>query len=329
MPSDAENAALWWVMRKTNAQQWTDRDESALQAWLVASEQNLSAHAEALRASELMAEKSTYDAVELESLLREEPKVIAPWSRIAAPLAAAAAIAIVFTLWYTIDFGEEYITEVSKRDAMILADGTTVEMDASSRLKWFDSETDRRVVLLAGAAVFDIAAGDPRPFSVEVGDTIIKDIGTRFSVSLREGLAGTDSPVESVEIEVEEGIVDVYRKTEDISEAIRLTAGEQTVYPIIESIEQPEVEALAEDEFATWRENRFHYRNRPLTEVLADLQRYYSGKVVLRDSDLAQVTVSGTLHTDRLQEAVGILERILPLRVVEFSEDRIVLDSVK
>ena len=80
------------------------------------------------------------------------------------------------------------------------------------------------------------------------------------------------------------------------------------------------------DAFATWREDRLRYRNRPLVEVLGDLQRYFHGRIELADPSLAELQVTGTLRTDDLDEALTVLRKILPLRVREFPAGRLVIE---
>ncbi|MEM9158565.1 MAG: FecR domain-containing protein [Verrucomicrobiota bacterium] len=331
LEEEIKDAAARWVMRRMDYRNRRGARERSFRSWLEAREEHEEAYREAERALERMESPGVFEDKEVGEVLaayqsERQSETYFFWRY--GSVAAAAAIVFALFAFGTFDFGEEFSTQVSEQRENRLADGTLVSMDAGTRIRFFDNELERRVVLMEGAAVFDIANGDPRPFSVEVGNTVIRDIGTVFSVKKREGIGGDYGVDESVEVAVEEGIVDVFYAPAVDRRFLRLNEGQRVALPVDAPSDmkaEASIEMLMKDGFATWREGRIHYDDRPFAEVLADLQRRYSGEISINDVELAAMKVSGTLSVDRLEEALSALQRILPLEIVEFSRDQIIL----
>lgn len=330
--AEIKDAATRWVMLRMDPAKCIGETEESFRDWLAASPRHEHAFRNAERALKRMASPGVFDEGEVGAVLSscrtKQGRKPLPL-RFFWPLAAVAAIVLSLLLFLPFDSGEKISTRVAELRENRLADGTLVSMDAGTRIRFYNDEAERRVVLLEGALVLDIAPGDARPFSVEVGDTVIRDMGTIFSVKKREGIGGDFALAESVEVAVEEGIVDVYDAGDLENPMLRLREGEQTAVPMeapSEARVKAPIERLAGDTFATWREGRIHYSDRPLAEVLADLQRRYGGEISIEDAELAAMEVSGTLRVDRLEDAMAALQRILPLEIVEFSDEELILE---
>jgi transmembrane sensor len=123
---------------------------------------------------------------------------------------AAAACMFVATLavafWWQSRHYPRYSTDVGERRSLTLADGSTVDLDARSSIRVEFSSAERRVELLDGQALFQVAKNKQRPFIVRSGDAMVRAVGTEFSVDRRS--SGTT-------ITVLEGRVAVYTSAED------------------------------------------------------------------------------------------------------------------
>lgn len=123
---------------------------------------------------------------------------------------AAAACMFVATLavafWWQSRHHPRYSTDVGERRSLTLADGSTVDLDARSSIRVEFSSAERRVELLDGQALFQVAKNKQRPFIVRSGDATVRAVGTEFSVYRRS--SGTT-------ITVLEGRVAVYANVED------------------------------------------------------------------------------------------------------------------
>lgn len=192
---------------------------------------------------------------------------------------------------------EQFGSAIGKHQVLQLADGSRITLDAASRIKVSWHLRSRRVELQAGQALFNVAPALYRPFLTTSGSTQIKVVGTRYNVSRYQ---------DDVRVTVEEGKVDVRGN----AAGIRLSAGEQVQVRNGRLGKPARVDAAA---FAAWQDGRLVFERTPLREVLAVIQRYRPRPVVMHDSSLAELPISGTFDSARLDSMLALLPKILPL----------------
>jgi transmembrane sensor len=102
---------------------------------------------------------------------------------------AAASTALVFVIagaiWWQAERSPIYATEIGERRSITLADGSTVDLNARSRLRVEFAKKERRVELLDGQALFQVAKDKNRPFIVSSGNATVRAVGTQFDVYRR------------------------------------------------------------------------------------------------------------------------------------------------
>ena len=234
----------------------------------------------------------------------------------------------------------EYATDIAQIREQRLPDGSVVTLGAKSRIVVAYSDTERRVTLLAGDAFFDVERDPSRPFFVEARDSVTRVVGTKFDVRLREN---------TVAVSVAEGRVDVGRliQREAETEATTLTpaasliAGQQIVLPAIASSTGiPEITAEQEPiqfaalvsevdtgDVAAWREGRLKYAETRLADVVADLNRYYHGEIILGDDEVGNIVFTATPNADEIDRLLVAIDMGLPVEVVHRSNGRVILTS--
>ena len=118
--------------------------------------------------------------------------------------AAAMALAVIgvgLTSRYLSVWRYGYHTGPGEIRSVVLADGSTVSLNGDTALNVKFTEKGARVVELGrGEAYFEVAHNAARPFVVEAGAGVVRDLGTGFTVS-RHGQSG--------EVSVDHGSVDV------------------------------------------------------------------------------------------------------------------------
>ncbi len=194
----------------------------------------------------------------------------------------------------------DYATIAGQRETITLSDGTRVDLDTDTALKVNVTSGARRVTVLRGEAFFEIAK-DPRPFVVATGDGESRDIGTGFSVEKGEA---------SSTVTVQTGIVDVNAKT-DPGGTVRLTAGESVDYGA--SGLSPLRKVDLEQQLA-WRRGQLIFRQERLSDVVAKLNRYRSGRIVIVNPWIGNMLVSGTFNIDSPEAPIDALEAVLDVR---------------
>jgi transmembrane sensor len=103
-----------------------------------------------------------------------------------------------------------FTTDIGERRSITLVDGSTVDLNARSRLRIEFSRSERRVELLGGQALFQVAKDKHRPFIVASGEATVRAVGTQFDVYRKD--SGTT-------VTVLEGRVAVYASGHTESDA--------------------------------------------------------------------------------------------------------------
>jgi transmembrane sensor len=76
-----------------------------------------------------------------------------------------------------------YTTDIGEQRSIRLSDGSTVELNAHSKIRVAMGERERDVDLLDGQAMFRVAKDHARPFIVHSGDSDVLAVGTQFDVN--------------------------------------------------------------------------------------------------------------------------------------------------
>jgi transmembrane sensor len=310
-------AAVWYLRLQSDGESesvWTD-----FAAWLEAD----SANRVAFDRVETLYSDLDEAAPALESIERGDPAsnvvVLAGRQRRFTPLrvgfvgltALAASLAIFVGIRLTLvgDNAVRYATKTGEMRTVALADGTTVEMNTASTLAVTFTGQERHVTLGQGEALFRIAKDSTRPFLVTVGGRNVRDVGTVFNV-LRDH-ARTVVTVESGKVSVSSD------SAAGRGVPVLLAAGDQL------AAEDGAGEAVSHVDPAqatSWRQGYLTYKEAPLSVVVADLNRYFAGRIFLTDKDAGVRRFSGVLKVDDETAVLNRLAQLLPL-VVDRKDD--------
>lgn len=217
------------------------------------------------------------------------------WGRVGMAVAAGLVAVIGLRQWLVSDRStgagpvspaRVVATQVGVRDSITLSDGTRVVLAPGSRLTvaaGFDG--GQREVTLDGAAFFDVKHDDAHPFTVHASGAEIRDVGTAFTVK-------TDA-VGRVSVSVTHGIVAV-RDSVATAKAVELRAGDRGV---VSGGEVAVARGTVTDDDLGWTRGELSYRDASLSEVTADLKRWY-GLTLVVDTSLARLTVTMPAQAD-------------------------------
>lgn len=223
----------------------------------------------------------------------------------AAGLAAVAAVAQ-FRGGASDDAVREYRTAVGQRDSVQLPDGSTVMLAPGSRLIVAANFGDRtREVTLEGAGYFDVKHDEAHPFTVHTASADIRDIGTAFSVkTAAEG---------EVAVDVTHGIVALSGRSASAA-PVELRAGDRGVLAR-EAVTVRRGTVTADD--VAWTRGRLSYRDASLSEVRADLRRWYGLELNVPDSVLATRTLTASFRSDSASQVVKVIALALGADAVQ------------
>lgn len=212
-----------------------------------------------------------------------------------------ALSAIVYRIGLTDRFRADHYTAIGEVRSVVLDDGTRVDLNTDSAIAIRYSAAKRQIELLRGEAFFDVAKNAARPFVVHEGAWRATALGTRYGV--RAATASSDG-----DVQVEEGSVEVSNG----DERLLLAAGDAV------SLSGAKRMAVTRTDVANdtaWRMGKLVFSGRPLREVLATLERYRFGRIVVLDEAAAGQMVSGIFDLKDTDQALDVLEGSLPVQV--------------
>lgn len=167
-------------------------------------------------------------------------------------------------------------------NTVILADGTTVHLNAGSKLTYpVRFVGKRRLVALEGEAYFDVAEDENHPFVVRthLGDVIV--LGTAFNVNAYTNASVCYTTLVRGKVQFSAPNV----------EAITLLPGEQAVV----SANGSEKRTVDLEEYVGWVEGLYVFNNRSLGEIMETFERWYDIQVYYETEDLRNIAYSGSL----------------------------------
>ena len=91
---------------------------------------------------------------------------------------------------------EPISTAVGEQRSITLADGSLIKLNTRTTIRHRFDESTRRVELIEGEALFDVARDEQRPFIVTAGATEVRVLGTSFNVYKQSDLEATVSVLE-------------------------------------------------------------------------------------------------------------------------------------
>lgn len=214
----------------------------------------------------------------------------------------------------------------------LLADGTSVELNAGAEISVDYTDAARRVRLVRGEAHFNVAAEAARPFVVSAANVSVRAVGTAFSVRLDSvdvGVLVTEGRV-AVERQREPAGYDAGIDTARLEEPVAIVdAGRRLTVPMAPAVEvaPPHADPVTPEEMRTalaWRGMRIEFTNMPLAEAVALFNRQNRIQLALGSPSLADLRISGIFWADDPEGFSRLVEASAGLRVTRDAEGLLV-----
>lgn len=190
----------------------------------------------------------------------------------------------------------DHLTAAGERQRLQLDDGSKVLLNTNSALSSDVSQKQRVARLLQGEAFFEVPITQGLPLEVQAGPVRMRGGSSAFAVRYLDGVA---------QIQVERGAVNV--RAVQGNAQVNLGAGDSIrVGPDGFS---PRAK-LDQDKDLAWVQGRLIFDNCPLSEVLAEVRRYYPGWIVNTNANLDKVAVTGNYRLDNPLDVVRSLAHI-------------------
>jgi transmembrane sensor len=214
--------------------------------------------------------------------------------------------------WFVMHRFPTYATEIGERRSITLSDGSTIDLNAKSKVRIRFSKGERDVELVDGQALFAVAKDAARPFLVYTGSAVVRAVGTEFDVYRK--VSGTT-------VTVLEGRVSVAAPTGSaavLPEPTFVSAGEQ-VTVTERAIAPPKRTNVASA--TAWTQHQLVFDGSPLSDVVDGFNRYNTRQIVIEDPQLQDFHVSGVYSSTDPGSLIRFLREQPGVRVVETDED--------
>jgi transmembrane sensor len=234
------------------------------------------------------------------------PRVRGTWRRAPAirgwAVAAAIVLASLGVAWLALGLlrpGTVYRSRMGELRLVELKDGSRISLDSDSEIRVVYSDTERRVQLDRGQGYFDVRHNPGWPFVVVAGRHQITDIGTEFVVRY--------DPALTVVTLIKGRIAVSSRSSGMESAGSILAAGQRLTFA---GDQPPRLDQPRLDEVTAWQRGQVMLDDTPLTQAVAELNRYDAARLVIADPRVARLRVSGIYHTGNNREFALLLDRL-------------------
>jgi len=168
-------------------------------------------------------------------------------------------------------------------NTVLLADGTTVHLNAASELRFpMRFGSGQRVVELKGEAYFEVKKDAEHPFIVKTRYGEVTVLGTAFNVNAYDDR-------QRCEVTLVKGRV---RFTTPTRESVELEPGEQA----LSTGSLVQKRSVDIEEYVSWTRGVYNFHNESLSNIISTFSKWYDVEVVYDGSDIASQTYTGTVR---------------------------------
>jgi transmembrane sensor len=189
----------------------------------------------------------------------------------------------------------------------VLSDGTVIMLHPNGSIEYPEIfPLDKREIVLAGEAFFDVTKDKNRPFIINTGDVTIRVLGTSFNVKAYQG-------AKEITVAVKSGKVSVYAKKDNAAERrsdkeeIILTPNQEVVYNTIDEnfskkiVDDPQIILEKPTLFA------MEYDETPVAKIFRVMEENYGIDIVYDEQDMAMCSLTTSMSEEGLYERIEII----------------------
>ena len=226
------------------------------------------------------------------------------------------AVCIGFGRWgYEHSFGpptaaamERFATRQGQTGSVELIDGSLAILDTDSEIRARIRDTGaREVEVVRGRAMFEVRKANGRRFAVDVGETRIIAIGTKFDVYRKDG---------TTEINLLEGRLRIEPRTSSAGagHGLDLVGGDRLV---IESDRWRLLRGKA-SLYSGWASGQLTFDDVPITTIVAELNRYTRRPIIIDAPEVARRRMSAVIRT---HDPLMFLRAVRKMGIAEVREE--------
>jgi transmembrane sensor len=211
----------------------------------------------------------------------------------------------------------EKVTSSGEKFVLVLSEGTKVTLNADTKLRYPENfNHTNREVYLQGEAYFEVSHNPKRPFIVRSGNILTTVLGTKFNVS-------AFSNEKNISISLLEGKVKISKNKQfQVEEIAVLKPKQQLLYDKENNISS--FEQFDSLEAVGWKDNIYKFANKPLGEVLSQLERAFGVKFSLADKSFLTQKITIKFEKNSLQTVIDVIKNLTGLNYKIVKEKSII-----
>jgi transmembrane sensor len=312
--SEVRAKAAAWLARLHDERRGLDV-ETEFQEWLCESDEHRRAFNRMTQVWEQAGKIQMRARDDVSAVRKTRLSRFSPW---AATLAATLVLVVITAVYYWRD--NALMTAVGQQQVRVLRDGTRVVLNTDTRIEVNYDEHMRRVRLVRGEAWFDVSKRPTWPFLVSVGDREIRALGTSFIVR--------HDNVLDLSVTLVDGRISVAPVAGDGETPPRapqvLIPGQRLVISRhhAPAVDQPELSRVT-----AWERGRVEFDETPLEDATIEMNRYTTTRVVVQDTEVAQLRIGGVFRAGDSDEFVKIVTAAFGLRAERKGGDTVLSRS--
>jgi len=233
----------------------------------------------------------------------------------------------------TVSYNEVSVSYGSK-SKIVLPDGTTVNLNSGSKIKYPSHFENDRSVYIEGEVFFDVKKDPKHPFYVHTSDITIKVLGTVFNVK--------SYPEEKIiETTLVSGSVQIFDNKEekksdkDLTQQIALLSPNQKAIFVKNNREMTTVSNETKEQKTTaemepispqmlilnkvktevttsWKDNKLVFDNEKFEKLIPKLERWYNIQIMNNFPEINSTRFTGKFDLETIEQALKALQITTP-----------------
>ncbi|MEI7829116.1 MAG: FecR domain-containing protein [Prolixibacteraceae bacterium] len=317
------------LIQKYLQDQTTEEENQQLHQWILQSPENekrFFAEKDIWDTTGFHANRKNYDIQPELELFKKRIEVISPKQSIffRRVLQMAAMLVVTFGLGWATQFisfkqeqmpaqttMQEIFVPKGQVNQVFLADGTRIWINSETHLTIPSVFTSKeRVVKLSGEAFFSVAKDASQPFRVEVKGQQIEVLGTTFNVRAYDNSGEIETTLETGQIKLLAG-----------NQTALLQPGEQSIFD--KNSNKLTIEKVDPLNFSSWKNGRYEFHNKDLTEVFKIVERWYDVEITMDENYFGKMHFSGVIKRNKdVKHFLELLNHTVPIKY-EMNADKI------
>ncbi|MDR2775601.1 MAG: FecR domain-containing protein [Tannerella sp.] len=233
-------------------------------------------------------------------------------------------------------FYTEYTVPYGSKSMITLPDSSSIWLNAGSKLRYSSAfNKAEREVFIEGEAYFKVARNEQKPFFVKSSAVTLKVLGTSFNIKAYPEEDNVETTVESGSVQVLRNVkgqlmdklvltagqkVTVIKSSgteniqiADLNAAAPLSPAQKNIIPKKTAEKTTVTKNVMTELYTSWKDARWLIKQESLGSLAVKLERRYNIHVSFADESLKNISFSGTLQDETLEQVLEAIKLSAPV----------------